>query len=93
MQLELYIKKEYVCKIPLERLKHFRHILRKDNEFAHLLCQVTYVKALVYKKFCNKIADLCLFISAIKSLTMKDINQLQIFFNYFYLSFNTKLTP
>ena len=45
MQLELYFKKEYVCEIPSRRLKHFRHILRKDNELAHLLNQVTYVTA------------------------------------------------
>ena len=39
MQLELYFKKEYVCQIPTRRLKHFKHILRKDklNEFVHLL--------------------------------------------------------
>ena len=45
MQLELYFKKEYVCEIPSKRLKHFRHILRIDNELAHLLHQVTYVTA------------------------------------------------
>ena len=45
MQLELYFKMEYVCKVPLRRLKHFRHILRKDNELAHLLYKVTYVTA------------------------------------------------
>ena len=43
LQLELYFKKVYVCKIPSRRLKHFRHILRKDNELAHLLHQVSYV--------------------------------------------------
>ena len=58
MQLELYYKKEYVCKIPLRGLKHFRHILRKDNELAHLLHQVTYVTASDNIKFCNKLADL-----------------------------------
>ena len=31
-----------------------------------------------------------LFILANKSQTMKHIHQLQIFFNYFYFSFNTK---
>ena len=51
MQLELYYKKEYVCKIPSRRLKHFRHILRKDNELAHLLHQVTYVTASDIKNF------------------------------------------
>ena len=46
MQLELYFKKEYACKIPSMRLKQFRHIfLPKDNELAHLLHQVTYVTA------------------------------------------------
>ena len=34
-----------------------RHILRKDNELAHLLHQVTYVTASDIK-FCNKLADL-----------------------------------
>ena len=42
MQLELYFKNEYVCEIPSRRLKHFRHILRKDIELADLLHQVTY---------------------------------------------------
>ena len=36
----------------------FRHILRKDNELAHLLHQVTYVTASDLKKNCNKLADL-----------------------------------
>ena len=51
MQLELYFKKAYVCKIPSRSLKHFRHILRNDNEFAHLLHQVTYVTASDIKNF------------------------------------------
>ena len=42
MQLDLYYKKEYVCKNPSKRFNIFRHILRKDNELAHLLHQVTY---------------------------------------------------
>ena len=33
------------AKLPQRRLTHFRHILRKDNELAHLLHQVTYVTA------------------------------------------------
>ena len=55
MQLELYYKKEYVCKIPSRRLKHFRHILRKDNELAHLLHQVTYVTASDIKKIATNL--------------------------------------
>ena len=55
MQLELYYKKEYVCKIPSRRLKHFRHILRKDNELAHLLHQVTYVTASDIKNFATNL--------------------------------------
>ena len=39
----------------------FRHILRKDNELAHLLHQVTYVTASDIKKICNKLADLRVF--------------------------------
>ena len=90
MQLELYYKKEYVCEIPPRRLKHFRHILRKDNEFAHLLHQVTYVTASDIKKMQQTCRFRSLFIKANKSQTMKHIHQLQIFFNYFYFSFNTK---
>ena len=55
MQLELYFKKEYVCGIPSRRLKHFRHILRKDNELAHLLHQVTYVTASDIKNFATNL--------------------------------------
>ena len=55
MQLELYFKKEYVCNPPSRRLKHFRHILRKDNELAHLLHQVTYVTASDIKNFATKL--------------------------------------
>ena len=55
MQLELYYKKEYVCKIPSRRLKHFRHILRKDNELAHLLHQVTYATASDIKNFATNL--------------------------------------
>ena len=55
MQLELYYKKEYVCKIPMRRLKHFSHILRKDNELAHLLHQVTYVTASDIKNFAKNL--------------------------------------
>ena len=41
MQLELYYKKEYV--------------LRKDNELAHLLHQVTYVTASDIKNFATNL--------------------------------------
>ena len=46
------------AKFPRGDLNIFRHILRKDNEFAHLLHQVTYVTASDFKKKCNKLADL-----------------------------------
>ena len=55
MQLELYFKKEYVCKIPSRRLNIFRHILRKDNELAHLLHQVTYVTASDFQIFATNL--------------------------------------
>ena len=55
MQLELYYKKEYVCRFPSRRLKHFRHILRKGNEHAHLLHQVTYVTASDIKNFATNL--------------------------------------
>ena len=88
MQLELYYKKEYVCKIPSRRLKHFRHILRKDNELVHLLQQVTYVTASDIKHFATNLQIYESFHN--NAQTMKHIHQLQIFFNYFYFSFNTK---
>ena len=50
MQLKLYYKKNYVREIPSKRLNVFRRILRKDNELAHLLHQVTYVTASDIKK-------------------------------------------
>ena len=58
MQLKLFFKKEYVCKIPLRSLKHFRHILHKANDLAHLSYQVTDVTASDIKKNCDKAADL-----------------------------------
>ena len=91
MQLELYFKKVYVCKIPSRRLKHFRHILRKDNELAHLLHQVTYVTASDDKNFATNLQIFESFHISKKFQTMKHIHQLQIFFNYFYFSFDTKL--
>ena len=93
MQFELYFKKECVCETPSRRLKHFRHILRlrKDNELAHLLHKVTCVTASDIKNFATKLQIYESFHIANKSQTMKDIHQLQIFFNYVYFSFNTKL--
>ena len=55
MQFELYFKKEYVCKIPAKRLKHFRYILRKDNEPTHLLHQVIYITASDIKKIATNL--------------------------------------
>ena len=55
MHLMLCYKKEYVCKIPSRRLNIFRHILRKDNELAHLLHQVTYVTASDLKKIATNL--------------------------------------
>ena len=46
------------AKFPRGDLNIFRHILRKDNELAHLLHQVTYVTASDIKKICNELADL-----------------------------------
>ena len=39
------------AKFPRGDLNIFRHILRKDNELAHLLQQVTYVTASDIKNF------------------------------------------
>ena len=55
MQLELYFKKQDVCKISSRILKHIRHILRKDNEIADLLHQLTYVKASDIKNFATNL--------------------------------------
>ena len=56
MQLELYFKKEYVCKIFLEEIKTFLgNFLRKDIELAHLLHQVTYVTASDIKNFATNL--------------------------------------
>ena len=93
MQLELYFKREYVCKIPSRRLKQFRHILRKDNELAHLLHVVTYVTASDIKNFATNLQIYESFLISKKSQTMKHIHQLQIFFNYFYFSLIPNFSP
>ena len=46
------------AKFPLGDYNIFKQILRKDNELAHLLHQVTYVTASDIKKVCNTLADL-----------------------------------
>ena len=42
-------------KFPLGDKNIFRHILRKDNELAHLLHQVTYVTASDIKNFATNL--------------------------------------
>ena len=42
----------------LNEIKTFRHILRKDNEVAHSLRQVTDVTASDIRSICNKLTDL-----------------------------------
>ena len=81
MQLEMYFKKEYVCKIPSRRLKHFRHILRKDNELAHLLHQVTYVTSSDIKNFATNLQiyesfNICL--SPIQKTGKIQVNYIQV---------------
>ena len=39
----------------LGEIKHFRHILRKDNELTRLLHQVTYVTASDIKNFATNL--------------------------------------
>ena len=60
----------------MKRLKHFRHILRKDSELTHLLCQVTDVTASDIRNFATnlQIYEACHISN--KSQTMKNIHQL-----------------
>ena len=60
----------------MKRLKHLRHILRKDSELAHLLGQVTDVTASDIRNFATnlKIYKACHISN--NSQTMKDIHQL-----------------
>ena len=90
MQLELYFKKEYVCKIPPRRLQHFRHILRKDNELAHLLHQVTYVTASDIKNFATNLQIYESFHISKKIPNNETYSSTANIFNYVYFSFNTK---
>ena len=48
------------------------------------------LQPLILKKLQQTCRFMSLFTKANKSQTMKHIHQLQIFFNYFYFSFNTK---
>ena len=43
------------AKFPRGDIKNFRHILRKDNELAHLLHQVTYITASDIKNFATNL--------------------------------------
>ena len=43
------------AKFPRGDLNIFRHIIRKDNELAHLLPQVTYVSASESKNFATNL--------------------------------------
>ena len=99
MQLELYFKKEYVCKIPSRRLKHLRHILRhlrhilrKDNALAHLLCQVTDVTASDIRNFAT---NLRIYKSLYKQLNPKNerYKLTANIFNLFYLSLIPNFSP
>ena len=45
------------AKFPRGDLNIFRHILRKDNELAHLLHQVTYVTASDIKKIATNLQN------------------------------------
>ena len=91
MQLELYFKKGYVCKIPSRRLKHFRHILRKDNDLAHLLHQVTYVTASDIKNFATNLQTYESFHFSKLIPNNETYLSTANIFNYFYFSFKTKL--
>ena len=89
MHLALCYKKEYVRKILPWRLKRFRHILRRDNELAHLLHQVTYVTASDLKKIATNLQIYESFYISKKILNNETYSSTNIF-NYFYFSFNTK---
>ena len=91
MQLELYFKKEYVCKIPSRRLKQFRHILRKYNELAHLLHQVTYVIASDIKNFATNLQIYDSFYISKQMPNNETYSSIANIFLLFYFSFNTKL--
>ena len=78
------------AKFPRGDLNIFRHILHKGNELADLLHKVAYVTASDIKNFATNLQIYKSFHISKKSQTMKHIHQLQIFFNYFYFSFNTK---
>ena len=78
------------AKFPRGDSNIFRHILRKDNELTLLLHQVTYVTVSDIKNFATNLQIYESFHMSKLSQTMKHIIQLQIFFNYFYFSFNTK---
>ena len=68
----------------------FRHILRKDNELAHLLHQVTYVTASDIKNFATNLQIFESFhISKLIPNNETHLSTSNIF-NYFYFSFNTK---
>ena len=67
------------AKFPQGNLNIFRHILRKDNELAHLLHQVTYVTASDIKNFATNLQIYESFYISKKCQTVKHIHQLQIF--------------
>ena len=91
MQLELNFKKEYVCEIPSRRLKHYRHILRKDNAFVHLSYQVTDVTASDIRNFATNLRIYKPFYISNLIPNNERYQSTANIFNYIYLSFNTKL--
>ena len=91
MQLGLYFKKEYVCKIPSRRLKHFRHTLFKDNEHAHLLRQVTDDTASDIRNFATNLQIYGSFHMSNYIPNNERYSSTTNIFNYFNLGFNTKL--
>ena len=91
MQLELNFKKDYVCKIPSRRLKHFRDILRKENELAHLLHQVTYLTASDIKNFATNLQIYESFYISKSIPNTETYSSTANIFLLFYFSFNTKL--
>ena len=73
------------AKFPQGDLNIFRHILRKDNELADLLHQVTYVTAFGIRHFATNLQIYESFQKANKFQTMKDNHRLQIFLTIFTL--------
>ena len=67
------------------------HILRKDNELAHLLHHVTYVTASDIKIFASNLQIYESFHKGKSIPNNETYSSTANIFNYFYFSFNTKL--